>query len=160
MPRPRSPQNLNLPNRWTYYHEAYYYQVPPGMEQHWNFKRKFRLGKTLEEATKTYDLMISMEALRVSGGVPLEEAEDIIKAATPFHTCGVYFLILGDEVVYVGRSTNVPTRIGEHVQAGRIAFDRVFTLPAQGLEQQRLEQRYIASLKPKFNTYGAEYFVE
>lgn len=54
MPRARSTENKGLPARWRLVHGAYYYQVPPGMEAHWDGKKTFRLGKTLPEAYKTW----------------------------------------------------------------------------------------------------------
>ena len=53
-PKKRNPENNGLPKRWTLQHGAYYYQVPPGMEELWDGKKKFRLGKSLPEAYKTW----------------------------------------------------------------------------------------------------------
>ena len=54
MPRQRNQENKGLPLRWQHKHGAYYYQVPPGLEQAWDNKKLFRLGKTLPEAYKTF----------------------------------------------------------------------------------------------------------
>jgi len=54
MPKRRLKDNRGLPSRWRYYHGAYYYRVPAGMERHWDNKTQFRLGKTLSEAHKVY----------------------------------------------------------------------------------------------------------
>jgi integrase len=54
MPRPRKPENRGLPARWRKAHGAYYFQVPPGLEDDWNGKRLFRLGKTLPEAYRVW----------------------------------------------------------------------------------------------------------
>lgn len=54
MARKRNPENRGLPTRWRLKHGAYYYQVPPGMEDHWDGKKLFRLGKTLPEAHRTW----------------------------------------------------------------------------------------------------------
>jgi integrase len=50
MPRKRNKENAGLPARWKAEHGAYYYQVPPGLEDRWDGKKKFRLGATLPEA--------------------------------------------------------------------------------------------------------------
>lgn len=50
MPRKRKPENKGLPARWRYTRNAYYYQVPPGLERFWDGKQTFRLGSTLPEA--------------------------------------------------------------------------------------------------------------
>ena len=52
--RKRRPENRGLPTRWTFYHGAYYYRVPPGLESHWDGKTIYRLGKTLSEAHRAY----------------------------------------------------------------------------------------------------------
>ncbi len=53
-PRKRKPENRGLPKRWEHYHGAYYYRVPKGQEAAWDGKKRFRLGKTLPEAYKTW----------------------------------------------------------------------------------------------------------
>lgn len=50
MPRKRNKENVGLPARWVSEHGAYYYQVPKGLEDRWDGKRKFRLGASLPEA--------------------------------------------------------------------------------------------------------------
>lgn len=54
MSRKRSPENVGLPARWVMWHGAYYFQVPPGLEDLWDGKRKYRLGKTLPEAYRAW----------------------------------------------------------------------------------------------------------
>lgn len=53
--------NKHLPRRWTIHHGAYYFMVPPGAEEHWDGKKKFRLGKTELEAYKTWAARIDRE---------------------------------------------------------------------------------------------------
>lgn len=156
MPRPRNPENLNLPLRWQFYHEAYFYQVPPGTEKYWNHKRKFMLGKTLDEARATFDRMMAAQEITAAEEVraSMMTAEHIASSAGSIHRAGVYFLLRGEQIVYVGRSDNIFTRIGTHVRNSRIDFDKVHTVAATGLEQERLEQLYIAAFKPEFNAYG------
>jgi hypothetical protein len=71
---------------------------------------------------------------------------------------GVYFLCLDDEVVYVGQSVNVPTRVMTHViesrhPAGK-TFDhaRIFYLPTPESELLRVEAEFIRRLQPRYNT--------
>ncbi|MCR4346494.1 MAG: tyrosine-type recombinase/integrase [Sulfuricaulis sp.] len=54
MSRPRRSENKGLPARWRHYHGAYYYQVPPGMENRWEGKKQFKLGSTLPEAYRAW----------------------------------------------------------------------------------------------------------
>lgn len=68
MPRARSTENKGLPARWRKVHNAYYYQVPPGMEVHWDGKKTFRLGSTLPEAYKTWaDRMGTLDKAKTVG---------------------------------------------------------------------------------------------
>lgn len=55
MPKPRSKQHQGLPARWRHQHGAYYYSVPPGLEAMWDGRKLFRLGKTLHEASRTWE---------------------------------------------------------------------------------------------------------
>jgi hypothetical protein len=70
---------------------------------------------------------------------------------------GVYFLCLGDEVVYVGQSVNVPARIMTHINESRRPagkrFDplRIFYLPVPGSELSRIESEFIGKLQPEYN---------
>jgi|SRR5450830_126268 len=54
MPKPRLKENKGLPKRWAFYHNAYYYRVPPGLESYWDNKTKFVLGHSLPEAYRAY----------------------------------------------------------------------------------------------------------
>jgi hypothetical protein len=66
---------------------------------------------------------------------------------------GVYFLCLGDKVVYVGQSLNPPSRASAHL-ASRIGFDRVYVLPVPREALDLVEGALIRSLKPKLNGEG------
>lgn len=54
MPRKRNPKNAGLPARWTLHHGAYYYCVPPGAEDHWDGKKRFKLGRSLPDAYREW----------------------------------------------------------------------------------------------------------
>jgi integrase len=54
MPKTRLSGNKGLPARWRYYHGAYIYRVPPGLEAKWEGKTQFRLGTTLPEAFRAF----------------------------------------------------------------------------------------------------------
>lgn len=66
---------------------------------------------------------------------------------------GVYFLCDGDEVVYVGQSTNIPARIGTHIhhRARTFDHDRVFCLGVPRGHLDRVEAELIDQLRPKYN---------
>jgi len=54
MPKSRKAQNRGLPERWRHKHGAYYYRVPPGLEELWDGKKEYHLGKTLPAAYKEW----------------------------------------------------------------------------------------------------------
>ena len=76
-------------------------------------------------------------------------AEEIVKVALPWEKAsGVYFLILGDEVVYVGQSTNIYSRIPNHVDK---EFDKYAFVPCEVGLLNKLESLYIHVLRPRLN---------
>ena len=54
MPKPRNKKNRGLPKRWRFKNGAYRYLVPPGMEDQWDGKKEFTLGKTLPDAYRVW----------------------------------------------------------------------------------------------------------
>ncbi len=71
--------------------------------------------------------------------------------------CGVYFLCDGDEVIYVGSSINVYSRISDHQRerdrgyANSKPFNRVHFLKCEASELEQLENKYIEEFKPRCN---------
>jgi excinuclease UvrABC nuclease subunit len=65
---------------------------------------------------------------------------------------GVYLLCGQGEVLYVGTSHDIASRIETHEQAGRIPFLTVeFTPVDDRAERHEIERTLIARLKPRFN---------
>lgn len=76
-------------------------------------------------------------------------ADEIAKAALPWKKAsGVYFLLDGDEVVYVGQAVNVYSRIAQHTNK---QFDRYAFVPCAVEMLDKLESLYIHWLRPKLN---------
>lgn len=66
-----------------------------------------------------------------------------------FLICGVYFLFEKDDIVYIGQSKNILTRINYHKQ---FKWDRFsFVEMKEGRRLRELEHKYISALKPKHN---------
>jgi hypothetical protein len=65
---------------------------------------------------------------------------------------GVYFLCLGNEVVYVGQAFNVASRISAHHPTKN--FDRVYALSIPKPDLDFVEAAFIRLLRPKLNTMG------
>jgi integrase len=51
----------SLPSRWSLKHGRYYYRVPEGLEDEWDGKKWFPLGKTLGEAYTTWHARVQVE---------------------------------------------------------------------------------------------------
>jgi hypothetical protein len=66
-------------------------------------------------------------------------------------TIGVYFLFQDDEIVYVGKSTDIVGRIKSHIQLQDKLFDgwSFREYPAERIGA--IESRFIRRLKPKYN---------
>lgn len=75
--------------------------------------------------------------------------DEIARMALPWaKASGVYFLLDGDEVVYVGQAVNVYARIGQHTDK---RFDRYAFVPCPVDSLDRLESLYIHCLRPRLN---------
>jgi hypothetical protein len=82
-------------------------------------------------------------------GNSLLRADEIAAAAHPWEKAsGVYFLLDGNEVVYVGQAVNVYSRIGQHTEK---RFDRYAFVPCPVDALDILESLYIHLLRPRFN---------
>jgi len=81
---------------------------------------------------------------------------EIVDSPIPVKTvCGVYFLIKGSRVVYVGQSVDVFRRISKHLAAGK-AFDSFNYLTCDESMLDEVERSYIEALMPAWNeTMGA-----
>lgn len=80
--------------------------------------------------------------------------ESIINKSTSidtFYTSGVYFLIRGMKVVYVGQSRRVERRLVEHISNKNFLFDRIYTFPAQPSKLNAFESYFIEKLMPEYN---------
>jgi hypothetical protein len=104
-----------------------------------------------------------IEAYRAAlAGTPLpparkEAAIASLERASNGHrpAIGVYLLMLGGEIVYVGSSLNMHHRVAGHRIAGR-PFDQVFYIGTKLTERIRLERALIAALAPRQNRIGVK----
>lgn len=103
------------------------------------------MEKRLAELSKYEELSALSAALNDRALLPPEE---IVKGAIPFTlSSGVYFLVDNEEIVYVGQSVNVYSRISQHV----IKFDKYAFVPCPVNLLDRLESFYIHFLRPRSN---------
>jgi hypothetical protein len=75
--------------------------------------------------------------------------DGFIEASFSAQEPGVYILMQGTEVVYVGQSSNVARRIGAHV--GDKAFDRAMYKPVAKSQLLTVEARFINKFAPIYN---------
>ena len=92
--------------------------------------------------------LVNKTALTLTNKTLLSEA-DIVNAANTWESAvGVYFLISGNKVVYVGQSTNVYARISQHHDK---VFESFAFLPCEQKILDSLESLYIHILRPALN---------
>jgi hypothetical protein len=97
--------------------------------------------------------LVNKTALTLTGKTLLRE-EEIVNAANTWELAtGVYFLIDGDRVVYVGQSVNVYARIASHHDK---VFERFAFIPCKRDVLDSLESLYIHIFRPPLNadTHG------
>lgn len=79
--------------------------------------------------------------------------EEILQNSIPIDdglACGIYFLISGEEVVYVGQSKySIQSRIKSHIKDK--TFDRYYIIPCAIDELDYLETKFIAEYTPIYN---------
>jgi hypothetical protein len=73
----------------------------------------------------------------------------LVMAGIKRRICGVYFLIKDCEVIYVGQSVNIHSRIDEHDRVKD--FDTFTYIECEKENLSYLEARYISKFKPKLN---------
>jgi len=79
----------------------------------------------------------------------LLDGEQIAKLALPWErSSGIYFLVQDQEVVYVGQSVNIYSRIAQHPDK---KFQKYAFVPCEVELLDKLESLYIHTLKPRLN---------
>lgn len=80
---------------------------------------------------------------------PTFTLENILAVATEIPQCGIYFLVRNNRVVYVGKSTNLLGRLGQHSHDQD--FDRIAFIECEECDLNSLEKAYITALLPQLN---------
>lgn len=84
---------------------------------------------------------------------PLPSEDEIVRKAwqnSEQNLCGIYFLVQGESVVYVGQSRNVYSRIAQH-KTGVKYFDCWCYIKCAEKDLDAMESLYIHILRPKLN---------
>lgn len=122
-----------------------------------------RLGKY---ATRLIDLLNSPVAIPTPA-VPsvqtvLDEKDQIVLSLSRgasridrmTSVCGIYFLFEDDEIVYIGQSVNVLSRVSTHITDPEKRFNRACYVPIAREELNDIEDAMIAMFKPRHNKRG------
>jgi hypothetical protein len=108
------------------------------------------LRERFELAQTALVTSIPPRVLEANAAIPYKHAE-ILEAAIPnSKPSGVYFLVKGPEVVYVGQSLDMLHRIARHRREGR-DFDGFACLECEPEKLDELEAQYIAAFAPRWN---------
>jgi len=111
-----------------------------------------RLGGSVEDALVNYPLAVSGKPLN---SLPkLLTKDEIISRARQTAHC-VYFLLSGEEIVYVGQSSRLHERLSVHRQRKDMQWNSYFSIECQDVDARSLEAAYIAALSPKYNLQHA-----
>jgi len=137
MPKPRNPENLHLPKN-VYRGRSGYHLIKP-------YLRLCGPDATIEEIKASLQL--------IDDGTGFPTKNQILHISKPVSLCGIYFLIKNKEIVYVGKSTNIRSRIVNHYFSKK-DFDRISVIELDKSRLDSYEKHYIKSLRPKFNTLG------
>lgn len=82
----------------------------------------------------------------------LTHADIVLSAIRTDRMCGVYFLMQGDEIVYVGQSRDIYSRISHHLR--NITCDKITAIPCPEEKLNSLELLYIRKFSPRYNVMG------
>ena len=80
---------------------------------------------------------------------------DIAEQSAPYiHNkgqCGVYFLLNCEQIVYVGKTTDIRNRLQQHSKDLNKIWNRYFFIGCEREEVNRLEAYYILKYRPRYN---------
>jgi len=65
--------------------------------------------------------------------------------------CGIYFLYDDKEIVYIGQSINVESRIQSHLQDGKKHFNKAYFIPFRRTKLDGAEEAFVRMFRPKYN---------
>lgn len=97
---------------------------------------------------------LMMASKKLAGNFILT-AQDIIESSRPFKKiCGVYFIISGSQIIYVGQSVDVLSRIGGH--ENHWEFDAYSFVECTQEKLDLIESIYIHLFNPPLNGDGPD----
>lgn len=114
-------------------------------------KRMKRAERIRSAASKDFLLsQVPQKLAKAISDAPYTK-DEIIASALPAHSmCGIYFLMIEDEVVYVGQSIDLLGRVSRHKREGR-EFSSFSYILCEKDRLNDLEALYITLLMPWLN---------
>ena len=117
-------------------------------------KVRSELEKEVQDlkSKSSHEIKMNLLSDTLTGKYMLDVNEIVAKSAPFKSKCGVYFLIQDGQVVYVGQSVSVETRIRDHANNKYEikVFDRYAYIPCEKQQLDVLESLYIHALNPKY----------
>ena len=101
-----------------------------------------------------FDFKVVIQAPNIIKTVPpasIANVKGLTELTHILYPPGVYFLVDGNEVVYVGQSVNPMSRVGEHLRSKAGKFERVYFVPVPQFMLDAVEGGFIKLLSPKLN---------
>ena len=105
----------------------------------------------IKQHRATHKLELHDASDRLTSKRLLLEQEVVLGARKPEHKIGIYFLVRGNSVVYVGQSINILRRVEEHRRTK--AFDSFAYLICDKSELNILESLYMLSFRGDKDEY-------
>lgn len=102
----------------------------------------------LENLNKTIEIAAHKLSQHINDPL-LNEDEIFLLAGIRRQKCGVYFLLKGDQIVYVGQSININERIRTHEKIKD--FDKFTYVGCEKENLNEIEAKYILKFKPIYN---------
>jgi len=112
------------------------------------------LMQRVEGQTPDFQFKVIIQATQQIKTVPPEsisQVKGLTELTDILYPPGVYFLVEGDEVVYVGQSVNPAARIGDHMKNKMGKFERAYFIPVPQFMLDAVEGGFIKLLSPKLN---------
>lgn len=101
------------------------------------------------------DIIRKQAKINTKPNTYLLDLKNLIKAKMKlnedFILCGIYFLIKNHNIVYVGSSSHLFTRIKSHITENKKDFDSFSYVVCEEQDRLLLESKYILKYLPKYN---------
>lgn len=130
----------------------YFYHRKSGRPIHADPANPEKFAAEVAKQERLYQTHLAAQALIQDDSAGLLESSFIMSNADVFDMSpAVYFLMSARDIVYIGQSRSVYSRIAAHIALAQMKFTRVYVLWCNEDQLDDLERRYIAKFKPRYN---------